>query len=153
MVITLFRDRLNMALEVLNRKGFLWKTGMPAPRPPSVQEDNRWWSTDDSTGTVVTLTTGQDCPMPHPLTGPCPNSGQAGHWRVDWPTLPKQGRPDPQVSPSQESLLGLLGLVDEDWNLPPTKSSRPGDPRETVQVAVSLWHFDWYTRHLDSTFC
>lgn len=116
MVITLFRDRLNMALEVLNRKGFLWKTGMPAPRPPSVQEDNRWWSTDDSTGTVVTLTTGQDCPMPHPLTGPCPSSGQAGHWRVDCPTLLSHVYPL-QKSPSSSDPGGLKTTLS--WHLCP----------------------------------
>lgn len=48
---------------------------------------------DDSTWIVITLTTGRDCYAPlHPSPGPIPDRGQSGHWRIDHPALPHQGR-------------------------------------------------------------
>ena len=65
------------------------------------------------------LTIGGNCPIALPVTR---TGGQAGHWRVDWPIFPRQGRLIPQVPPPQENLSNL-GLMAKDWQLPGTSTS------------------------------
>jgi hypothetical protein len=65
------------------------------------------YGADEAPWIVTTLATGQNCSMSHLSPGPCPNCGQAGHWRVDSRTLSRQGMPVLQVPPPQESLSDL----------------------------------------------
>lgn len=60
------------------------------------------YGADEAPWIVTTLATGQNCSMSHLSPGPCPNCGQAGHWRIDRPSLPHLGGPVFQILHPQE---------------------------------------------------
>lgn len=74
---------------------------------------------------------GKTAPMPYVLPGLSSNCGQAGHWRVDGPTLPRQSNINPSHASSPQERLLSSGSG--------SQGCCPGTPTPNTMETTGAW--------------
>lgn len=111
MVIKRFRDLKIWYLKCLIKKLCMIERHASSWKYPYFPQRRRWHRKTpgacfkcDKAGHWV-----KNCLSPQQLPQCCPDYGQAGHWRIDCPPLPRQGRQVPPGSSSTGKSRGSSG--------------------------------------------